>query len=92
MKLIKLREIVNEQAFRLKEGAGYSGANNDGGSANLLMKLKDYEYSLIVKMDLRPSEYSILDDVEVEEPREFQNIIEDYKLKLAMEIVKQIKL
>ncbi len=66
--LKKLREIVNEHAYHLKEMAGYSGSNNDGGCEKVLNQLKEFEYSIIVEKDLRPSEYSVLNDLEVDEP------------------------
>lgn len=72
--------------------AGYSGSNNDGGCEKVLNQLKEFEYSIIVEKDLRPSEYSVLNDLEVDEPIIFKTIIEEYKLKLAMEIVKTMKL
>lgn len=88
MKYSKLKQIVTEKAESLKLSAGYSGAWDDGGSSSLLGKLEDFEQELIIKHDLRPSEYYKLNIVEVGEPDIFQFIIDDYKIKL----IKNIKL
>jgi hypothetical protein len=86
MKFSLLSKIVTEAANEYKENAAYSGAWNDGGCESLLCKLADYKKSLVVKFDLRPSEYSKLNDIEVGEPKEFSDIIEKYKTKLAKNI------
>jgi hypothetical protein len=86
MKFSFLKKIVTEYAEQLKEDAGYSGSHTDGGCSSILTNLSKYQDSLVVKMDLRPSEFSKLNDVEVGEPVEFSNIIEKYKIKLAKEI------
>lgn len=88
MKLQLLRKIVKEYASELKESAAYGGSHTDGGSDNLLCKLKDYENKWVMKLDLKPSEFSKLENVEVGEPLEFSFIIENYKINL----VKNIKL
>ena len=92
MKYSKLEQIVREEAHTLKENAGYSGAWNDGGSANLLSRLDQFKQSLVVKYDLRPSEYAQLNNTDVGEPEAFSNIIDKYKLKLAEQIAKDIEL
>lgn len=88
MKLNLLRKLVIEEAEELYLNEGYNGGHGDGGKSYLLQKLKDYEQTLIVKYDLRPSEYFKLSDLEIEEPTQFYNILDKYRLKLA----KQIKL
>ena len=92
MKYKTLTKIVKEEAFELKENAAYSGSYNDGGSSNLLTKLNDYQNGLVIKLDLRPSEFGQLNEMEVGEPEEFSSVIEKYKLKLAKELIKNIKL
>lgn len=92
MKYSKLEQIVIEEAHTLKENAGYSGAYNDGGSANLLTRLDKFKHSLVVKYDLRPSEYNQLDNTDVGEPEAFSSIVDKYKLKLAEQIAKDIEL
>jgi hypothetical protein len=86
MKFSFLKQIVTEYALQLKEDAAYSGSHSDGGCENVLSKLNTYKNTLVVKMDLKPSEFYKLNDVEVGEPVEFSNIIEKYKIKLAKEI------
>ena len=86
MKYSKLNQIVNEEAHTLKENAGYSGAWNDGGSANLLARLNDFKQSLVAKYDLRPSEYKQLNSTDVGEPESFSSIIDKYKINLAKDI------
>jgi len=83
MKYSKLEQIVREEAHTLKENAGYSGAWNDGGSANLLTILDQFKQSLVVKHDLRHSEYGQLNSTDVGEPEAFLSIIDKYKLKIA---------
>lgn len=92
MKYSKLKEIINEKAFNLKESAAYSGSWTDGGSANLLSKLEKFKQQLVVKYDLRPSEYNQLENIDIGEPEEFSTIIEEYKIKIAEQIAKNIKL
>jgi hypothetical protein len=92
MKYSKLEQIVREEANRLKENAAHSGAWNDGGSANLLAKLSNFKQGLVVKYDLRPSEYEQLNNTDIGEPEEFLSIINRYKLKLAEQIAKDIEL
>lgn len=92
MKYSKLEQIVREEAYMLKENAGYSGEYHDGGSANLLARLDGFKQSLVVKYDLRPSEYNQLNNTDVGEPEAFSTIIERYKLKLAEQIAKDIEL
>lgn len=83
MKYQKLKQIINEEAHNLKECAAYQGASNDGGSTNLLNKLESFKRNLIYKYDLKPSEYSQLNDIEIGEPEEFSKIIKNYKIKLV---------
>lgn len=92
MKLETLDKIITEHAYQLKENAGYSGSSTDGGCDRLLNKLKSYREKWIYKMDLKPSEYNQLNEVEVGEPIEFATEIQEYKLKLATNIVKNMKL
>lgn len=92
MKFSTLVSIVQAKAHNLKEDAAYSGSYDDGGASNLLQRLADYKHSLVVKYDLRPSEFHKLNDMDVGEPAELSSIIEDYKLKLAKEMMKDIKL
>ena len=92
MKYLKLNKIVNEEVRMFKENAGYSGAWNDGGSANLLARLNDFKQNLVAKYDLRPSEYNQLNSTDVGEPEAFSSIIDKYKLNLAKQIAKDIEL
>ena len=92
MKYLKLKEIVESKAHTLKENAGYSGAWNDGWCNSLLSKLEEYSQKLINNEDLRPSEYYKLNDLEVGEPSEFTSIIDEYKLKIAKNMMKNMKL
>jgi hypothetical protein len=86
MEYQKLKQIVEERANCLKESAAHQGAWNDGGCSALLERLNKYEHKLVVKMDLRPSEYNKLKTVEVGEPSEFSSEIEKYKIQLAKSI------
>lgn len=92
MKYLKLKEIVEEYADALRESAAYSGAWDDGGYSALHKKLHDYKNTIVVKYDLRPSEFSKIDDIEVDEPEVFADVIKKYKLELANNIIKNIKL
>jgi len=92
MKYSTLVGIVQNEAYFLKENAGYSGAWDDGGSSGLIRKLDDFKNKLVVQEDLRPSEFYKLDDMDIGEPEEFTNIIEKHKLILAKNIAKNIKL
>lgn len=86
MRYSKLEEIVFAYAEKVKQSAAYSGSWNDGGSSTHLATLASYRNTLIVKLDLRPSEFYKLNDFEVGEPVEFANIIDDYKIQLAKNI------
>lgn len=86
MKLSMLNRIIINHAHQLEEDAGYSGSYTDGGSANLLQRLSDYKNRFVVKLDLRPSEFNKLDDIEVGEPLEFSEAIQSYKMKLVRDI------
>jgi hypothetical protein len=86
MKFSFLTKIVTEEAHNLKESAGYSGSYTDGGCGTLLRRLSNYKQNLVVKLDLRPSEFNQLNDAEVGEPIEFLDIIDKYKIKLAKNI------
>lgn len=86
MKLSFLTEIVTKRAHQLREEAGYSGSYTDGGCERLLKRLNDYRQKFVVKLDLRPSEFEKLNDIEVGEPDEFSEIIEKYKIQLAKNI------
>jgi hypothetical protein len=87
MKLSKLEYIVLTESMRRKESAGASGSWGDGGSKDILDKFEKFKYRLVEEYDLRPSEISKLDDIEVEIPSEFSNIREivDYKQSLSGE-------
>jgi hypothetical protein len=86
MKLSFLREIVQNYANNLEINAGYSGSWGDGGKRNLIERLKEYEQRFIIVYDLRPSEFHKLDDIEVDEPSEFNEVIMAYKMELAKKI------
>jgi len=86
MKFSFLKQIVTEAANQLKRSAAYQGSFNDGGCNNLLNKLNNYQNNLVIKLDLRPSEFNKLNDIEVFEPVEFLDIIEDYKINIAKNI------
>lgn len=87
MKYSFLSKIVKEHANQLEQSAAYGGFSNDGGKANVLKRLDDYHYKFVVDMDLRPSEFHQIDDLEVGEPAEFRYIIENYKISLAKNII-----
>ena len=86
MKYTLLQKIVTEYAYELKECAAYNGERSDGGCQNLLSKFNNYTNNLIIKFDLRPSEFNKLNEIEIGEPNEFINIIEKYKINLAKNI------
>ena len=86
MNFLFLSKIVTEHAEELKLSASYSGSQSDGGYNHLISKLNDYKNKLVVELDLRPSEFSKLNDIEVGEPTEFTSIIDAYKVKLAKNI------
>lgn len=86
MKLSFLTEIVTKRANQLKEDAGYSGYYTDGGCEMLLKRLNDYLQRFVIKLDLRPSEFEKLNDIEVGEPDEFSEVIDKYKIELAKNI------
>ena len=86
MKFEKLKSIIVQEAEQRKKIAAYSGAWDDGGCQSLLNRLSEFKNQLIVKYDLRPSEYYKLNDVEVGEPYEFSSEIEKFKIKLAKNI------
>jgi len=83
MKYRLLRDIVSDYAQYLKDNAAYSGAWNDGGSSNIIRELEDFNKSLMVKYDLRPSESYKLSVKDVGEPPQFKDAIDRYKLKLV---------
>jgi hypothetical protein len=87
MKFSELKNIVLSESVRCKESAGFSGSWGDGGSQAILDKFEKFKYRLVEEYDLRPSEISKLDDIEVEIPSEFSNIREivDYKKSLSGE-------
>jgi hypothetical protein len=91
MKYSTLRSLVKKYAEEQKSEAEYSGGmnnwNSDGGAAATLAKLADFKNSLVVKMDLRPSEFKKLDTLDVGEPPQFNTIIMEEKQRLAKNIV-----
>ena len=48
-----------------------------------MLKLANYQNKLVIEYDLRPSEFNKLDELDVGEPKEFNYIIEEYKISLA---------
>lgn len=86
MKYSKLKEVVKEIAEDKRLGAGFSGSWGDGGASVTLKKLDEFKQKLVVKYDLRPSEFNQLEDKEVGEPKEFYEEIRDFKNKLAQKI------
>lgn len=82
----KLESIIKSKAKNLKLTAEYNGARNDGGSTPLLNRLNDFKQSLIIKYDLKPSEYYKLNYIDIGEPNEFLEIINEYKLNLIQNI------
>lgn len=87
-----LKIIVTGHALKLEEMAGQGGREDDGGCGKLLKKLSDFKNKIIYEKDLRPSEFFKIDLFEVGEPVEFEKVIQEHKLFLAKEIVKNIKL
>jgi len=85
MKFSTLGQIVTDYAYALKESAAYNGEYGDVGCDNLLKKLNNYKDG-VVRLDLRPSGFDMLDNIEVGEPGYFSNIIDNYKIKLARNI------
>lgn len=86
MKFMKLQELVTKHAKELLLDAAYGGSMSDGGSGRLLNKLETFKDKLVHQLDLRPSEYYKLDEVEVGEPDEFYDIIIKEKRRLAESI------
>lgn len=86
MKFSMLNKMVKDYAYQLKEDAGYMGSYTDGGCENLLQRLANYKNRFVVELDLRPSEFNKLDDIEVGEPSEFSEVIKSYKMKLVRDI------
>ena len=92
MKYSTLQKIVTDEARQLYDNVGHSGGWGDGflvqygGSKSLLTRLQEFKMTLIFKYDLRPSEYTQLDNMDIEEPKEFQDILTKYKIKLAKDI------
>lgn len=86
MKFEKLERIIKMRADKLELDAGYSGSYNDGGKKNILNKLEGFKNSLVVKLDLRPSEFYKLKEIEVGEPLEFSREIREIKLSLLKNI------
>lgn len=79
MKYSKLKEIIESEAHILKEYAAYNGEWNDGGSTSLIQQLMDFKDNLVIQYDLRPSEFSQLNEKEVGEPKKFSDIIKRHK-------------
>ena len=86
MKFSLLKQIVTDHAKERKENAGFSGAWDDGGCQSILNKMDSYQQRIVIEMDLRPSELGKLNGLEVGEPKEFSDIIGNYKIKLANNI------
>jgi hypothetical protein len=87
MKFSKLKQIIVEEADRRKESSRFSGDWGDGGSQTLLDRLEKYQWMLLIKCDLKPSEFfSKLNDIEVGEPSEFSDIIDKYKIELSKSV------
>lgn len=86
MKLSLLRKLVLKESEELYLNEAYNGGYGDGGKSILLQRLKDYEHTLVVKYDLRPSEYYKLNEIDIDEPKEFERILNNYKLELSKNI------
>lgn len=86
MKFSVLEKLAQDWAKSLKSNAEAMGAWGDGGAANFLAKFNEFKQKQVVKLDLRPSEYKMLDDVEVGEPDEFRTMIEAKKHELINHI------
>lgn len=87
MKFSKLKQIVTEYANQCKEDAAYSGSWGDGGCSAILQELETYKNKLVFELDLRPSEFSKLNSIEVGEPTEFRIMIKSFKHKLSEKII-----
>lgn len=87
MKFSLLKKIIQERADRLKDDAACMGALDDGGCRALLGRLKEFQEELVIKLDLRPSEFGQLEDLEIGEPDVFSKEIKQYKIKLAEKII-----
>lgn len=83
MKFSMLSSVVDGYVKHLNTCAAYSGAYNDGGSSAYNAKLEKFKTAYVYELDLRPSEYYKLDDLEVGEPLMFREAILFYKQQLV---------
>lgn len=79
MKYSELKQIVERQAAVYRRDAALTGSCGDGGSDKLLNRLSDFKNSLVVRYDLKPSEFRDLDNIEVGEPGAFTSAIYNYR-------------
>ena len=86
MILSKLNEIIIKYAKECKSNAEYTGSFHDGEYSSLMDKLNKFKETLIIKYNLRPSEYYKLNEIEIGEPDIFSNIIEEEKIRLSKNI------
>ncbi len=86
MKFSRLEGIVMSYANMKETNAAYNGAWNDGGASGCRSAIERFKQDLVNKYDLRPSEYSKLNDVEVGEPSQFSEEIEAERKRLARNI------
>lgn len=86
MKYLKLEEYITKYAEKLRVDAEISGYFNDGGQRKLLDKLDKYFMRLVIEKDLRPSEWYLIDQIEVGEPKEFETELNNIKASLIKDI------
>jgi len=85
MKYSKLKELVNNWIVSEKLNNEYMGKNICGDSVYNEI-FERFKSKLIHELDLKPSEFFKLDDVEIGEPLQFSEIISKTKLKLIKNI------
>lgn len=91
MKLAVLRKLVKSHLDAIDYSPSYDigswgGSKEKEDAQKYRLQLTKLEHDLIVKHDLRPSEYYQLDEIEIGEPQQFSQLIKDYKIMLAEQI------
>jgi hypothetical protein len=81
IKYSELSRIVLNEVEEARIADGYMGGRGDYSKDYLLTQLNEVKQSIIFKADLRPSEYKIIDDMEVNISGKLEELVERFKFK-----------
>jgi phosphotransacetylase len=81
IKYSELSRIVLNEVEEARIADEYMGGRGENLKENLLIELQDVRNGVIVKCDLRPSEYKIIDSMEVKITGKLVDCVEEFKIR-----------